>query len=154
MEKLAEQVVSFDSLSGRGTNIHLKNRDVILIDDSYNACPTSVKSAIRSLAQYDGRRKILILGDMLELGKDSVHYHENLSPTMDKFGIDLVFTCGSLAKRLFDNLRDCKKGTHCENSMQLAEIILNEIKDGDCVLVKGSNSMKMNLVVEAIKNLG
>ncbi|MDR1982654.1 MAG: UDP-N-acetylmuramoyl-tripeptide--D-alanyl-D-alanine ligase [Holosporaceae bacterium] len=152
-QKLADQVCSFDSSSGRGAIIYLKNKDIILIDDAYNACPTSMRSAIQSISKYKDRRKILVLGDMLALGKDTVFYHENLSATIDKFGIDIVFTCGSLAKRLFNNLRDCKKGAWCENSAQLAEKVLEEIQNGDCVLVKGSNSMKMNHVVDVIKNL-
>jgi UDP-N-acetylmuramoyl-tripeptide--D-alanyl-D-alanine ligase len=154
LQKLADKVASFDSPSGRGTRVCLKNRDIIVIDDAYNACPSSVKSAIRSLAKYKGGRKILVLGDMLELGKDEVYYHENLAATVDKFGIDLVFTCGRLSKKLFDNLRDCKKGACCENSAELAEKIQSALQDGDRVLVKGSNAMKMNLVVEGVKKLG
>ncbi|MDR0968360.1 MAG: UDP-N-acetylmuramoyl-tripeptide--D-alanyl-D-alanine ligase [Holosporaceae bacterium] len=153
LQKLADALASFESPSGRGGVFHLKERDIILIDDAYNACPTSVKSAIRSLAKYEGCRKILALGDMLELGRDANLYHENLSATIDKYGVDLVFTCGSLSKYLFDNLRDCKKGGYFENSAQLAEKISDKIKNDDCVLVKGSNSMKMNLVVEAVKRL-
>jgi UDP-N-acetylmuramoyl-tripeptide--D-alanyl-D-alanine ligase len=65
----------------------------------------------------------------------------------------MVLACGHLAKKLFDNLRDCKKGIWCENSLDLVEAVLEKIQDGDCILVKGSNSMKMNCIVEAIKNL-
>jgi UDP-N-acetylmuramoyl-tripeptide--D-alanyl-D-alanine ligase len=89
---------------------------------------------------------------MLELGKDEIRYHENLSATTDKFETDIVFACGPLAKKLFDNLQDRKKGIWCENSSELAEKILEKIQDGDYILVKGSNSMKMNRVIEAIKN--
>jgi UDP-N-acetylmuramoyl-tripeptide--D-alanyl-D-alanine ligase len=112
-----------------------------------------MKLAIYSLAQLKDRRKVLIMGDMCELGKDAGHYHENLSATIDKSGIDMVFVCGSLAKRLFDNLIECKKGVWCENSMELAEKIPGEIQNGDGILVKGSNSMKTNHIVSVIKNL-
>ncbi|MDR2106982.1 MAG: UDP-N-acetylmuramoyl-tripeptide--D-alanyl-D-alanine ligase [Holosporaceae bacterium] len=150
-QKSAAAVCSFEPPSGRGIPFHLKNRDIILIDDSYNACPTSVRSAILSLARYEGRRKILVLGDMLELGRDAVRYHENLSATAGKIGVDKVFTCGPLAGSLFDNLEDCRKGARCENSWESAEEVLKEIREGDCILVKGSNSVKMNVVVEAVK---
>jgi UDP-N-acetylmuramoyl-tripeptide--D-alanyl-D-alanine ligase len=112
-----------------------------------------MRSAIKSLEKYKGRRKILVLGDMLDLGQDAAYYHENLSATVDKFGIDAVFACGSLSKLLFNNLRDCKKGAWCENSTQLAEKVLNAIQLGDCILVKGSNSMKMDRIVHVIKEL-
>ena len=154
VQDLADKIETFETPFGRGGSIQLKNRDIIIIDDSYNACSASVKAAIRSLEQQQhSRRKVLVLGDMLDLGKDAVRYHEDLSATIDKFGIDVVFSCGILAKRLFNNLRDCKKGAWCENSSELAKKILGEIQDGDTVLVKGSNSMKMNYIVDAIKNL-
>ncbi|MDR1333979.1 MAG: UDP-N-acetylmuramoyl-tripeptide--D-alanyl-D-alanine ligase [Holosporaceae bacterium] len=153
LQNLADEIYSFHPPSGRGVGIYIKSMDVILVDDSYNACFTSTKSAIESLSKYQNSRKILVIGDMLELGKNEVFYHENLSATLDKFGIDIVFACGHLAKKLFDNLRDCKKGTWCENSSELAEKVLEKIQKGDCILVKGSNSMKMNRIVEAIKSL-
>ncbi|MDR2645833.1 MAG: UDP-N-acetylmuramoyl-tripeptide--D-alanyl-D-alanine ligase [Holosporaceae bacterium] len=152
LQNLADKIESFETSVGRGGRIYLKNRNIVIIDDSYNACPTSMKLAIYSLAQLKDRRKVLVIGDMCELGKDAGRYHENLSATIDKSGIDVVFACGSLAKRLFDNLRDCKKGVWCENSTELAKKILEEIRNGDGVLVKGSNSMKMNHIVNIIKN--
>jgi UDP-N-acetylmuramoyl-tripeptide--D-alanyl-D-alanine ligase len=112
---------------------------------------TSTKSAIKLLAEQKNRRKVLILGDMLELGKDEIHLHENLSAAIDKFETDIVFACGSLAKKLFDNLRDCKKGAWCPNSAELLEKVRGNLQNGDCILVKGSNSTKMNLIVDAIK---
>jgi UDP-N-acetylmuramoyl-tripeptide--D-alanyl-D-alanine ligase len=151
-QKLADSVRSFNPPSGRGVITHLKNRDIILIDDAYNACPTSMISAIKSLGKQGDRRKILVLGDMLALGQDAAYYHAKLSATVDKFGIDTVFACGSLSKLLFNNLRDCRKGAWCENSAQLAEEVLNKIQPGDCVLVKGSNAMKMNHIVNVLKN--
>jgi UDP-N-acetylmuramoyl-tripeptide--D-alanyl-D-alanine ligase len=153
LQELAGCIGSFNLPAGRGADCYLKNRDIILVDDSYNACPTSVKSAIKSISNHKNRRKILVIGDMLELGKDEIRYHENLSATIDKFGIDMVFACGFLAKRLFDNLRDCKKGIWCENSVELSQKILEETQNGDCILIKGSNSMKMQHIIDAIKNL-
>ncbi|MDR0555760.1 MAG: UDP-N-acetylmuramoyl-tripeptide--D-alanyl-D-alanine ligase [Holosporaceae bacterium] len=154
LQKLACEMTSFSPATRRGECFYLKNLDIFLMDDTYNACPTSLKSAIQSIAvTHRDRRKVLIVGNMLELGKDSVHYHRNLSATVDKFGIDVVFACGSLAKHLFDNLRDCKKGAWCENSAELAEKIPGGIQKGDCVLVKGSNSMKMNCLGDVLKNL-
>ncbi|MDR3180205.1 MAG: UDP-N-acetylmuramoyl-tripeptide--D-alanyl-D-alanine ligase [Holosporaceae bacterium] len=152
IDELAESLQTFRTPPGRGDIIYLDNCDIILLDDSYNACPTSLRAAITSMAQkYKNRRKILVVGDMKELGPDSVRFHENISPTVDKFGIDLVLACGELAKCLFDNLREEKKGCWCENSRELTEKVLENLKNGDCVLVKGSNSMKMRCIVDFIK---
>ncbi|MDR1236041.1 MAG: UDP-N-acetylmuramoyl-tripeptide--D-alanyl-D-alanine ligase [Holosporaceae bacterium] len=150
-QNLADEIHSFELSPGRGSRIYLEDRDIILADDSYNACMTSTKSAIKLLAEQKNRRKVLILGDMLELGKDEIHLHENLSATIDKFETDIVFACGPLAKKLFDNLRDCKKGAWCPNSAELLEKVRGNLQNGDCILVKGSNSTKMNLIVDAIK---
>ncbi|MDR0581023.1 MAG: UDP-N-acetylmuramoyl-tripeptide--D-alanyl-D-alanine ligase [Holosporaceae bacterium] len=152
LQNLADKIESVKTSLGRGGRIYLENRDIVMIDDSYNACPTSMRLAIYSLAQLKDRRKVLIMSDMRELGKDAGRYHENLSATVDKFGIDVVFACGFLAKQLFDNLTECKKGVWCENSTELAKKILGEIRNGDGILVKGSNSMKMNHIVNTIKN--
>ncbi len=149
LQDLANEVENFSPANRRG-EIFEKN-EVTIIDDSYNACYSSVRSAIKSLSKYSGK-KILAIGDMKELGKGSRFFHENLSPTIDKFGVDLVFACGELAKYLFENLREEKRGGWYENSQKLSEDIISKIQKGDKILVKGSNSMQMNKIVEAIKN--
>ncbi|MCR5224800.1 MAG: UDP-N-acetylmuramoyl-tripeptide--D-alanyl-D-alanine ligase, partial [Alphaproteobacteria bacterium] len=141
LRQLAETVSSFKSMD-RGNVIRLDKQNITIIDDSYNACPTSMRAAIKSLSEYAGNRKIAVVGDMLELGANRVYYHENLSATIDKFGIDLVFACGELSKHLFDNLQPCKQGAWCENSRALATVVAENVRDGDCILVKGSHSMK------------
>jgi len=149
IQDLANETENFSSTDRRG-EIFEKN-GITIIDDSYNACYTSVRSAIKSLAKYSGR-KILAIGDMKELGKDSRFFHENLSPSIDKFGVDLVFACGELSRYLFENLREEKRGGWYENSQKLSEDIISKIQAGDKILVKGSNSMKMNKIVEAISH--
>ena len=89
---------------------------------------------------------------MKELGKDSRFFHENLAPTIDKFGVDLVFACGELSRYLFENLREEKRGGWYENSQKLSEEIVSKIQKDDKILVKGSNSMQMNKIVEAINH--
>lgn len=152
-KELAAAMETFSPTHGRGELIHLQKKNILVIDDSYNACPTSVRAAIQSMGRYKNRRKILILGDMRELGQGEVNFHRGLSPAIDKFGIDIVYTCGNLAKKLFDNLREEKKGQWFENSVQAASEISNLVQDGDCILIKGSRFMKMELIVEALKNL-
>lgn len=151
VENLALSLSSFTVSSKRGEIIKINDPNIIIIDDSYNASPVSMKSAIHSLAKYENRRKILIAGDMKELGPDAIYFHENLSPTIDKYDINLVFACGNLMKYLYDNLLEQKKGDWKETSSELIRSVLEEIKDGDCILVKGSRSMKTELIVDAIK---
>lgn len=149
VDSLAQSLRTFISVGRQEIN-HSQDRDIIIIDDTYNACPTSMHSAIMSLGEYANRRKILVIGDMLELGRNAIHYHENLSATVDKFNIDLVFACGELSKHLFDNLQSHKKGAWASSSQEIAPIVANAIQGGDCVLVKGSHSMEMQAVVKKI----
>lgn len=151
IEDLAKSLHSFTATQGRGQVFYIKNHDIIILDDSYNAAPTSMKAAIQSLSRYNNRRKIAVIGDMRELGSNSIYFHENLSPAIDKYVIDLVFACGNLMKYLYNNLLDSKKGDWRETSTELIDSVLKEIKNGDCILVKGSRSMKTELIVDAIK---
>ncbi|MBE6447574.1 MAG: UDP-N-acetylmuramoyl-tripeptide--D-alanyl-D-alanine ligase [Alphaproteobacteria bacterium] len=147
LQDIAEHVRSFEASSHRGEII--KKGNVTIVDDSYNACTTSMRSAITSLAEHQGR-KVLIMGDMKELGKNSKRYHEILSATIDKFGIDLVFACGQYSQYLFNNLQEKKKGLWCKDSNELSEKIASFVQPGDKILVKGSNSMNMHKIVEVI----
>ena len=149
-QRFFDHLKSFSQDSNRGGIKYLKNGSIVLIDDSYNASPPSLKSAIKALVKFENMRKILVMGDMKELGDDQKYFHENLSPAIDKYNIDLVFACGELSKYMYDNLRECKRGAWESDADKIAEHVLAEMKNGDCVLVKGSRSMKMEIVANAI----
>lgn len=126
-------------------------RDITLIDDSYNASPESMRAALMSLGKYKSTgRKVAVLGDMLELGSLSKHYHENLAATIDKFGVDVIFACGKMCRALFDNVVDSKKGSFKDDSKALALDVMSSIKEGDVILVKGSHGMQMDYISDMI----
>jgi UDP-N-acetylmuramoyl-tripeptide--D-alanyl-D-alanine ligase len=157
LEKLAKIMSTFLPSTRRGEIFRLYPRErtgngILIMDDSYNACPTSTKAAIKSIAMCHGLRKIVVIGDMLELGQRSVYFHENLSSTIDKYGIDKVFACGTLAQHLFNNLQEEKKGVWCEDVKAMAGVLLEEVQDGDCLLIKGSRSMHMDYIVDFLKD--
>ena len=148
---LKEGLATFTPANNRGGRYHLKSRNIEIIDDTYNACPTSLKAAIRAMSS--DRRKILVVGDMLELGPDAINMHANIAVTIDKYGVDKVFACGNLSKYLFNNLQENKRGAWAEDSQKISKEVLNEIRDGDCVLIKGSHSMNMDFVVDCLNKL-
>jgi UDP-N-acetylmuramoyl-tripeptide--D-alanyl-D-alanine ligase len=152
VSRFVEHIESFEPANNRGGVTYLRDGSIILVDDSYNASPISMKSALHSIERFRNKRKIAVLGDMLELGKDEIFFHENLSATIDKCSIDLVFTCGELSNHLYDNLQEFRKGCHGKNCEEIVDDLLEEIREGDCILVKGSRSMKMENIVSAIKN--
>jgi len=147
---------SYSPAKGRGQvfTIAAKGGKGLLIDDSYNASPASMRAAFEVLMarKHPKARAIALLGDMRELGKSSAELHGALAEDIVARGIDLVFTCGELMANLHEVLPKQKRGGHYADSAEMAEKIASEIKPKDVVLVKGSNGMKMIKVVEKLKN--
>ena len=113
-----------------------------ILDDSYNANPESVKAAIDSLKQFSGK-KVLVLGTMAELGKDSSRLHQEIGDYARKQNIDSLITIGQEAQ--------CFKGSHFDD----IESIFNEINNyhkGATVLIKGSRKMELNKLVDILIN--
>ncbi|MDG1530819.1 MAG: UDP-N-acetylmuramoyl-tripeptide--D-alanyl-D-alanine ligase [Paracoccaceae bacterium] len=134
-----------------------------LIDDAYNANPTSVAAAIEILSVSNpidniGRirkgRRIAVLGDMLELGTEEHQLHAGLAELKEIAKIDLVHCVGPLMKSLWSALPNSKRGHWFETSTELAELMKSQLDAGDVVLVKGSLGAKMAVIVDAIQNLG
>ncbi|MEM7422858.1 MAG: UDP-N-acetylmuramoylalanyl-D-glutamyl-2,6-diaminopimelate--D-alanyl-D-alanine ligase [Pseudomonadota bacterium] len=154
--------------SGRGsrTTIGLgqggERGALTLLDESYNANPASLSAALDVLAAATpgptqaGRsgRRIAILGDMLELGKEEEMLHAALADHYSVRKIDTVHSCGALMKVLHDALPADKCGVHCADSQQLAAQVVKLVDAGDVVMVKGSLGAAMKHVVAALKTLG
>ena len=134
-----------------------------LIDDSYNANPTSVAAALEVLAAapvvHDiGRvskgRRIAFLGDMKELGPDAVALHAGLAHLGSTKSLDVIHCVGPLMRALYDLLPAHQKGVWCETSEELLPELRSHLDSGDVVLAKGSLSMKLGLIVDAIRKMG
>ncbi|HYD30518.1 MAG TPA: Mur ligase family protein, partial [Azospirillaceae bacterium] len=124
-----------------------------LIDESYNASPVSMEAALAVLGKVDpgaGGRRIAVLGDMRELGSQANAFHEGLAAPLQRHGIDLVFCAGPHMRRLFDTLPARLKGGHAETAQELAPCVVQAVKSGDVVMVKGSAGSRTALVVEAL----
>ncbi|MEE9450656.1 MAG: UDP-N-acetylmuramoyl-tripeptide--D-alanyl-D-alanine ligase [Ignavibacteriaceae bacterium] len=128
-------------------------KNFVLIDDTYNANPDSTKAAIElvnKISLFD--KKILILGDMLELGKNKIELHKRLSPVIRKNKIDELYTIGSTMKHLNESLR--VKGIlkkHFRTRKSLMNFITKKDFNNSVILVKGSRGMCMEEFVVAIK---
>ena len=141
---------------GRGerTALRIKDGEAFLVDESYNANPASVRAALATLAGIEtgprGRR-IAVLGDMLELGDASQEHHRGLAEAVEAAGIDMVFTAGPMMRHLFEALPVSRRGVAAATSADLVEPLAGALRPGDAVMVKGSNSVRMGRVVEALK---
>ncbi|WP_293899123.1 UDP-N-acetylmuramoyl-tripeptide--D-alanyl-D-alanine ligase [Phenylobacterium sp.] len=148
---------SFEPLAGRGaeTAVALKAGAFTLIDESYNANPVSMASAIATLgARKVAGRRIVALTDMLELGPDEAAFHAGLAAPLEAASIDLVFCAGPAMKSLWDALPPTRRGGYAQTAEALAPKLAQAIEAGDVVMVKGSNGSKAGLVARALSTLG
>jgi len=143
---------------GRGERhlVDAPGRAFMLVDESYNANPASMRAAIEALGQAnpkDRGRRIAVLGDMLELGAESIAMHRDLARTLCQAGIDLVFASGPHMRELFKSLPAEMQGAYAENSALLQPALIDAVQQGDVVMVKGSLGSRMGPVVEALRGL-
>lgn len=156
---LARAALSLAALKppvGRGerTALRIGEGEAFLVDESYNANPASIRAALATLLTIEtgprGRR-IAVLGDMLELGAGAEAHHRDLASAVDDAKIDLVFTAGPLMRHLFEAVPMSRRGVSAKNSADLLDPVLSSLRPGDAVMVKGSNSIRMGRIVEALK---
>jgi UDP-N-acetylmuramoyl-tripeptide--D-alanyl-D-alanine ligase len=141
---------------GRGERLVLLAEDgpYTLIDESYNANPASMRAALAlmgAIPLQDNGRRIAILGDMLELGRDAAAMHAELASDVAANHIDLVYAAGPLTKHLFEALPGQLQGAWRDRASDLASVVGAAIRSGDMVIVKGSHASRMNAIVEALK---
>tara|TARA_B100000945_G_scaffold320980_1_gene333076 strand:+ start:52 stop:2883 length:2832 start_codon:yes stop_codon:yes gene_type:complete len=150
LNKLKNFFKSQDILQGRGkiSKIRKFNKNFFLIDESYNANPLSVKSAIDNFSniQKNGKKKYFLFGDMLELGKNSHVYHKKISKIINKSNIDKTFVYGNKAHETYKFLNQGKKGEVLIDLKSFKNKISKIIKNGDFLMIKGSNAMKLHEV--------
>jgi len=143
---------------GRGERIRVavEGGEIVIIDDSYNASPASMRAAFETLSQIRpeaGGRRLAALGDMLELGERSAELHAGLADALRENGIELVFTAGSQMEHLHDALPKGQRGAHAADSAALAPLLREAVRPGDVITVKGSLGSAMARVVEALRSL-
>ncbi|MGD9844781.1 MAG: UDP-N-acetylmuramoylalanyl-D-glutamyl-2,6-diaminopimelate--D-alanyl-D-alanine ligase [Variibacter sp.] len=143
---------------GRGarSTLELSTGAALLIDESYNANPASMRAALDLLGRAPvgprGRR-IAVLGDMLELGNESAALHRALAQPVVALGIDLVFCSGPSMRALWDALPSERRGAYAADSAALQPEVLGAVHDGDAIMVKGSLGSRMGPIVRALSAL-
>ncbi|MCC3861371.1 UDP-N-acetylmuramoylalanyl-D-glutamyl-2,6-diaminopimelate--D-alanyl-D-alanine ligase [Pseudemcibacter aquimaris] len=131
----------------------------LLIDESYNANPASMRAAIKTLGKCensDGGRKIAVLGDMAELGEQADELHVSLAPALGEAEIERVFVVGEHMKHLAEHLQNqypAIQASYFNDKNAIERALLSDLKDGDIIMIKGSNSSGMSAVVKKLKTL-
>ena len=143
-EQIKNGVEAYKTVGSRANVIN--NGKIRIIDDCYNANPTSVKASLETLKNFKGRT-VAVLGDMKELGTDELQLHFDTGAYAKQIGIDVVLCAGPLAKSLADGA----DGKWYETKEELIKALPEIIKEGDTVLVKASHSMQFEKIVEFLK---
>lgn len=141
---------SFAGIGGR-LKTSMLEAGVRLLDDSYNANPASSKSALDVLAACSGR-KIFVYAGMAELGDKSKTLHQEIGEHASESGIDRIYIVGEVAKPTFDSFSGFKK--YFDDQDMMCDALAEDVRSGDCVLVKGSRRYHMDTVVRFIEEGG
>jgi UDP-N-acetylmuramoyl-tripeptide--D-alanyl-D-alanine ligase len=156
VQDAAQSLAHLSNVQGRGNLIALtlpQQRHITVVDDRHNSSPVALTAAIREFAQMPVRgRRILALGDMLELGEQSPDLHRSIAPIIAENPIDLVLSCGPMMAHLH-NLLPSTQATHYVDSQNMADAIDGLIQDGDAILVKGSRGAQMIHVVDGLNRI-
>jgi len=127
----------------------IRKNGMTIINDCYNSSPKTLKSALNRFSAMKGE-KILILGDMLELGKHSEAFHREIGDYINKnIHVDKLFTLGELSAIINDELKiDNTRSFHSSDINELIELINSNIEKNSSILIKGSRGMKMERIIE------
>ncbi|OYW97684.1 MAG: hypothetical protein B7Z15_22880 [Rhizobiales bacterium 32-66-8] len=148
-------LAGFGAQPGRGQRLSLgsADRSLLLIDESYNANTASMTAALEVFAAQaaPGGRKVVILGDMLELGAQAPQLHASLKPAVIASGADRIYLVGPAMGALAEALGSGRVAAHTQSAARMAEIVRNDLAYGDAVMVKGSNGVGLADIVIKIR---
>ncbi len=156
LKKVENKFTNFKIPEGRGDIkiVRKFNKNFKFIDESYNANPLSMVSAINNINYHNDRntnRKLIFLGDMLELGKKSKKFHKALAATINKTNIDKVFVYGKYIRETFNYLSLSKRGKIFKKMEDAHEYFAKILHNKDLLMVKGSNATGLNEFSKNIK---
>jgi len=159
LERAVEGLATFGAAGGRGAQEKIILADggsAMLLDESYNANPTSMSAALAllgGLTPGKGGRRIAVLGEMLELGEQAEAFHAGLAADLASAKVEKLYAVGDLMQNLWGNVENAIQGGFGANADMLVEQISTDLRDGDVVMVKGSNASKVSKIVAALKAL-
>lgn len=158
--RAVEALKNSTPIEGRGNRILVTleagKPPLTIIDESYSADPASMLAAFRVFEMShpaNGGRRIAVLGDMLELGKDGPRQHAALANPLLRAKTELLYCCGPLMDALYQALPPDWRGAHTNDSKALAQELIATVKPGDVLLIKGSAGNKMGYIIHALQAL-
>ncbi len=145
---------SLEGLAGRGARHTVRTKDgghALLIDESYNANPASMVATFAVLAKAKANRRVVVLGEMKELGPSGPALHANLADPLLQAGVELALLVGEGMKPLADALAGSIETLHLPDATLVLSFLKDRLSAGDALLIKGSNAVGLGRVVDALK---
>jgi len=153
LEDIVEGLRRFDTTGMRMEVI--EGKGITLVNDAYNASPTSTKAALKTVAAMHSSRTIVVLGPMLELGAEAVERHREVGRLCAELDVDYLFTVGGLALGIAEGALaaglPADRIASFQDNWSCLETVAGLIQTGDVVLIKGSRAAKMEEIVEGLK---
>ncbi len=150
-----QALAGFGAQPGRGQRTLLgpSEKPLLLIDESYNANTASMTAALDVFAAQaaPAGRKVVILGDMLELGPQSASLHASLVPAVSASGAERIYLVGREMAALAAALGPKRVAGHTQTAAEMADIVLDDLAYGDAVMIKGSNGVGLAAIVDKIR---
>jgi UDP-N-acetylmuramoyl-tripeptide--D-alanyl-D-alanine ligase len=149
-------LAAFGAPAGRGAQslLAIAGGTLLLLDESYNANPASMMAALAVLGELPpdkARRRIAVVGDMLELGTGAPAMHRELAGPVAAARVDKLYACGPNMRALYEVLPEPVRGAWAENSEALLDAVVAALRPGDAIMVKGSLGSRMGTVVQTLK---
>ncbi len=156
MDTHLERIASFKAIKGRGNIMHtsIDGKAIIVIDESYNASPASMKAALDAMALTRTESDVVLLGDMLSLGPDAQRFHLAIAESLANLRPSRVLLCGALMKPLWELVSQVYEGRWFENEKEVCKEIAPWIRTGDRLLVKSSHGTGLCKFVESLTDAG
>ena len=154
-QELTERLSSISLVKGRGSTHKIRlsgGREILLVDDAYNANPESMKAGLEGLSCFKPhfKRVIAVLGDMLELGEKEIEYHKSLAELIIRNNIDLVFTSGPLARHVFEALPPASQGRASDVPENLLGYLVDSLQHEDVLFIKGSKGSRISYIAQSL----
>lgn len=154
IQELLPALHDLPAIEHRGQLLELKN-GIRVYDDSYNSNPVALKAVLESLGRIPARRKIAVLGDMLELGPEEINFHRQAGARIPENSWDVLVTVGPRARHLaeaaVENGFNPRSVHSFDEALEAAGWLLDFIQAGDLVLIKGSHGLALDRIVTFLK---
>ncbi len=135
-----------------------ESRGITVIDDSYNSSPVALESAMKYVSKSFEGRKVAVIGDMKELGKESGQFHEKAGSNAVKLGFSEIIAVGDYSNFVLKGAKEkVSKSLICREAVdweQAFQALIDDVREGDVVLIKGSRAMELDKIADALKSGG